>query len=687
MLLTAGLGLVIGSLGLPSTAAAQDVDVTPPALVDFSFAPAAIDVSAGPQTVVATLHVTDDLAGVSSVNVSFRSPTGAQFQFSSSSSPAAGTRTDGTFVVNVVFPQFAAAGTWTVSSVTLSDLAGNFSSLNTIVLQSRGLPTTLEVTSLPDTEPPVLTALAITPAVVNVSTGDAMVTVDLQVTDNLSGTAFAPCVPGSFFAFFAVTLRSPSGVQERFMAAAALGLTSGTRADGTWSGTLTMPRQSEAGPWSVQSLTLRDCAGNSRFYSASMLQTLGHQASVDVVSDPADTQPPALTSLTYLPITINTSAGFQFVTVRLGITDNLSGTKFSPTTPQLSFFEAGVQFRSPSGNQVRSAAFFSPFTLVSGTVLDGIWESSVFFPRFSEDGTWRIDLLQIKDAVRNVRAYNTGDLQALGLATTLEVVRPSQVSDGTAGPGGGTVEDDTFGARASVSFPAGALDEDTDVAIDVFLEPLDIPSPTGFSGPGTLFVNIELTPAPRFPLPAPGMTVVLPLPNPMPAGAVLSLFKVDTVTGNLVPAIDVLGMNATGTVNLDGQSATFSGVASLSIVVGLVPESISVAIDIKPGSDVNPVKLGSRGVTPVAILSSPLFDARTVSPETVTLAGAGARRHSDGRPMHSFSDVNGDGRLDMVLQIETQHLVLASESIEAVLHGATTGGIPVVGRDAIRVVP
>ena len=50
-----------------------------------------------------------------------------------------------------------------------------------------------------------------------------------------------------------------------------------------------------------------------------------------------------------------------------------------------------------------------------------------------------------------------------------------------------------------------------------------------------------------------------------------------------------------------------------------------IAIDIKPGSFPNSINLGSNGVVPVAILSTDTFDASTVDPFTVTLAGAAVR--------------------------------------------------------------
>src|SRR4029079_1502628 len=184
---------------------------------------------------------------------------------------------------------------------------------------------------------------------------------------------------------------------------------------------------------------------------------------------------------------------------------------------------------------------------------------------------------------------------------------------GGGGCGCACVSDQTFGDRAEVIFPPGAVSGTTQVAIDVLEKPLQIPNPTGFSGPGSLFVNIALNPEPAFPLAPPGLTVTLPLPNPMISGALLNLYKVDPATGHLVPEMDVFGSPATGHVNSDGLSATFIGVAGLSTVVGLIPEAINVRMDIKPGDDENAINLKSRGSLPVSILSTATLHERGTS--------------------------------------------------------------------------
>lgn len=56
---------------------------------------------------------------------------------------------------------------------------------------------------------------------------------------------------------------------------------------------------------------------------------------------------------------------------------------------------------------------------------------------------------------------------------------------------------------------------------------------------------------------------------------------------------------------------------------------------------------------PVAILSSPAFDATQVDPATVTLAGATVMRRGNGQFSCHPEDVNADGLLDLVRQVMT----------------------------------
>ena len=137
--------------------------------------------------------------------------------------------------------------------------------------------------------------------------------------------------------------------------------------------------------------------------------------------------------------------------------------------------------------------------------------------------------------------------------------------------------------------------------------------------------------------------------------------------------------SATGTLpGLQSQGA-------IDAFVGKLVQEIAVEIDIKPGSDLNPINLGP-GVLPVAILSSNAFDATTVDPATVVLEGARVRLRGQG-PMASVEDVNGDGLDDLVVHVEKAALDLTSTDTITELIARTFGGRIVFGFDSVTIVP
>jgi hypothetical protein len=111
-----------------------------------------------------------------------------------------------------------------------------------------------------------------------------------------------------------------------------------------------------------------------------------------------------------------------------------------------------------------------------------------------------------------------------------------------------------------------------------------------------------------------------------------------------------------------------------------IPSIAIVKIDIKPGGEPNSINLTSKGVTPVAILSSSDFDAATVVPDSVRFA------HSSALRSFALDDVNDDGLPDLVMHFETRSLQLDTTSTMAVLTGTTLSGTQVIGLDTVRIV-
>ena len=131
---------------------------------------------------------------------------------------------------------------------------------------------------------------------------------------------------------------------------------------------------------------------------------------------------------------------------------------------------------------------------------------------------------------------------------------------------------------------------------------------------------------------------------------------------------------------------------------------LEVAVDIKPNSCPNPLRVGSRGVLPIAIVGTQDFDVSQIDPASVQLEGVSPLRWSledvttPFYPMTGKEDLNDcsidgpDGRMDLTLVFDTQELsgVLGDANHADVLvlklQGALLedfGATPIVGEDVI----
>ncbi len=182
-----------------------------------------------------------------------------------------------------------------------------------------------------------------------------------------------------------------------------------------------------------------------------------------------------------------------------------------------------------------------------------------------------------------------------------------------------------------------------------------------------------------------GVEIVL---QPLPSGDHVPL-RLDPDPGNIAFLWNEWDQNLE--FSPDGRKLAFAvgGYPRNDIWMIELPEWVPLhaAIDIKPGSDPNSINLGSNGNVPVAILSTPVFDATTVNPATVTLADAQVKVKGNGTLLANVEDVNGDGTTDLVVHINTAGMSLTDGDIEAVLTGETFDGQAIRGSDLVRVVP
>jgi hypothetical protein len=139
------------------------------------------------------------------------------------------------------------------------------------------------------------------------------------------------------------------------------------------------------------------------------------------------------------------------------------------------------------------------------------------------------------------------------------------------------------------------------------------------------------------------------------------------------------------------------------------PPTITVDVDIKPGSWPNPINVKSNGVIPVAICGTEDFDVTTIDPSTILLTIEGVE---DGvSPLRwTYEDVatpytgepggghelTGDGYVDLVLHFSTPEVVTTlglaalggEEGVPLIITGNLTeddGGTAIQGEDYVKV--
>lgn len=156
-------------------------------------------------------------------------------------------------------------------------------------------------------------------------------------------------------------------------------------------------------------------------------------------------------------------------------------------------------------------------------------------------------------------------------------------------------------------------------------------------------------------------------------------------TDNTVRVFDIAGRSQTDNI----------AVGEDPVNVAVVPEVVRVHLDIRPGSHRNSLNLQSHGLLPVAVLTTPHFEADRIDPATVTLGDeegddTPVAKRGNGGPHATLEDVDDDGDRDLVVKFETAELArngdADQETGELVLTGKTADGRSIRGVDAVTIV-
>jgi uncharacterized protein YjdB len=242
-----GSGLVTGvaygqvtitatSEGKSGSATVKVSDGIAPNLIGLTIVPTPVDVTTATKTVVVTGRITDaGGSGASQFSVTASALHGA-FTNCVDTALDSGTTSDGMWSCSLTIPIGAEPGNWSLI-VLISDAGFSSKTYAAAELSAASLPTSFNVVSNWDQTAPVFHSLALSPSSVSVASGAQTVTVTANLTDERSGV-------GSFE--FVAT--SQTGREAKCSASAP---SSGTMLNGTWSCTITIPADAEAGDWRI----------------------------------------------------------------------------------------------------------------------------------------------------------------------------------------------------------------------------------------------------------------------------------------------------------------------------------------------------------------------------------------------------------------------------------------------------
>ena len=430
---------IMGGTAFPGGATGQltvlnsgPVDAAAPVVTAYTLTPDTVDVGPGSQNVAISITVTDDLSGVSLVSLSFYDSLG----FSTTNlfwTPSFGslTRTsgdglNGTYEGIVTVPAALAPDTWE-SVLSVQDASGKVRYIDTI-FGGEPFPgggsgqLTIQNTGAPDSTPPIVTSYTLTPGTVDVGMGAQDVTVDLAVTDDVSGLA------GITIQFYNSALALQTSLTWS-PSAGNLTRISGDELNGTYQGIITIPGYIAADTWD-STITVNDVLLNSRSYDTILLgQPFPGGATGKITvqnSGSVDAADPVLTSISLSPSTVDAGPGNQGVTVSLSATDDVAGVE-----------HLSIDFYNSSGGLVASLSFdggpSDGLTRVSGDALSGVYEGLLIVSQFAAADTWDSHVT-LEDGAGRIRHYGPavgGDAFPGGVPGQL-TVQNSGVSDSTA---------------------------------------------------------------------------------------------------------------------------------------------------------------------------------------------------------------------------------------------------------------
>lgn len=218
--------------------------------------PSPPDVGPAAATVTVKLHITDNLSGFSDGNVAVYTPDGhwTGSTYFSDGARVSGDRYDGMYEIVVPVPRYGPAGTWRVGCWLIDRRQNQREYPYDLALPGDPDDAEFQVTNSGQVDllPPSVTSITIAPTTVDATAAATQVTVDVSISDDLSGLRNA-----YLFIF-------RPGDYDNNLYFSDLNPVSGT-VNGSYQAQVALPQGSYGGTWLVR-VYLVDMTGRSRYY-------------------------------------------------------------------------------------------------------------------------------------------------------------------------------------------------------------------------------------------------------------------------------------------------------------------------------------------------------------------------------------------------------------------------------------
>ena len=391
-------------------------DVEAPDLHDFKFLTSEVNTTDASVDVFFHIQVSDELAGPSWSTFTFSTPNnGSQTIFLSLNEWSDLVAVDGTrrtFQGKLTIPQGTSSGEVTVQSISLSDKMGNndyFSagSLPQHILDEKVIVSSAAInTSEPENRyAPWITNITIDKTNVDISESAQKLKARISVNNDIS--TFGTWISINF------NRDSSDGGHWNGFGFYDFKLVSGTTANGIYESEILIPKGMQAGKYFMSSISVQEnkVSGPPKNVYFRDEGIPSHLQKTINITGTSDVTAPNLEDITISTDTLDTQNGKISFTADLYISDEELGLYEDRWGSNAG---GAVGFTSPSGKEYAWAEIFAG-NRISGTPNNGTYQVQFNLPQYSEEGTWTLDYIELRDANYNTRYLIPANLEAEGM--------------------------------------------------------------------------------------------------------------------------------------------------------------------------------------------------------------------------------------------------------------------------------